>query len=194
MKNYVKSILITSALGVIGVSAEVDCVALTQTVSLEVSADKSKVLEVVSKQIAAAPNCACEVVKSAIKSSEADGDTAAAIVEAAITAAPDQLRLISQCAIATAPDAAGKIQAVLAKLDPNSGDSGLSSKSSKASEVAGEDYNPLDFPGDSKSVVGPFRGTDGGNGYLRPGPQFGSPPIIDTPIVTNPNPDYSFGS
>ncbi|MDE0730581.1 MAG: hypothetical protein OSB36_06590, partial [Longimicrobiales bacterium] len=96
-----------------------------------------------------------------------------------------------QCAIATAPDAIGDVQAVLAKLDPNSGDSGISSKSSKSSkapagEVAAEDWNPLDFPGDENSTVGPPPGTDGGSSILPPGPQIDAPPAVDP--VTTPDP------
>lgn len=191
MKKYINSILITTALGVFGVNAEVDCIALSQSVTLEVTADSSKVLEIVSKEVAAAPSCSCEIVKAAIKASEAESKTVAAIVEAAISAAPDQMRLISQCAIATAPDAIGDVQAVLAKLDPNSGDSGISSKSSKSSkapagEVAAEDWNPLDFPGDENSTVGPPPGTDGGSSILPPGPQIDAPPAVDP--VTTPDP------
>ncbi len=183
MKNYIRTILATTALGVIGVHAKDDCVAISQAVIIGVSEDESRVLEIVSKEIAAAPSCACEIVKSAIKSSKADNKTVAAIVGAAVTAAPAQMRLISQCAIAVAPDAAGEIQAVLAKLDPNSGDSGLSSKSAKsakAPEVAEEDWNPLDFPGGRDPNIGP--------GDLPPGFPFDTPPIINPPVVTNPNP------
>ena len=44
------------------------------------------------------------------------------IVETAIDAAPDKMRLIAQCAIAVAPDALPNIQAILVKLDPQGGD------------------------------------------------------------------------
>lgn len=182
MKNHIHSILLTTALGVVGASAEVDCVALSQSVSLGVANDKSLVLEIVSKETAAAPGCACEIVKSAIKATKAENATVAAIVEAAITAAPDQMRLISQCAIAIAPDAISEIQAVLAKLDPNSGESVISSKSSKApaDEVASEDWNPLDIPGDKR---------EGPQPKLRPGPPTSVPPSLNPPSVTDPLPD-----
>lgn len=193
MKKYVNTILFTTAFGIAGASAEVDCAVLTQSVTLGVSTDKSLVLEITAKEIAAAPGCSCEIVKAAIKASEAESKMVAAIVEAAISAAPDQMRLISQCAIAMAPDAIGDIQAVVAKLDPNAGDSGTSSKSAKgakvpADEVATEEWNPLDFPGDDTAVVGPRQGTDGGNSILRPGPQIESPPVINPPVVTDPDP------
>ena len=192
MKKYVKSILVTTAFGVIGVNAQVDCIALSQSVMLEVSKDKSSALEIVSKQIAAAPTCACEVIKSAIKASEGDTKQVAAIVEVAITAAPDQMRLITQCAIATAPDAIADIQLVLAKLDPNSGDSATVSKSSKApikgtsEEVKDKEWNPLDFPSDRNSTVGPRPGTYGGPQIISPGPQIESPPSSEVQFVTQP--------
>lgn len=191
MKKYIHTLLFTTAFGVVAATAETDCVALAQTVNLEVTAEKNQVLEIVGKYVAASPNCACEVVKTAIKATEADSNTVAAIVEVAITSAPDQSRLISQCAIATAPDAISGIQAVLAKLDPNSGDSTASAKSAKGGKAPmpapKEGWNPLDFPGDETSVIGPRQGTDP-NSELRPGPQFGTPPIIDTPVVTDPGP------
>jgi hypothetical protein len=195
MKKYVTTILFTTAFGIAGASAEVDCAVITQSVALGVSTDKSLVLEITAKEIAAAPGCSCEIVKAAIKASEAESKTVAAIVEAAISAAPDQMRLISQCAIAMAPDAIGDIQAVVAKLDANAGDSGTSSKGGAkvpASEVAKEEWNPLDFPGDDTAVVGPRQGTDGGNSILRPGPQIESPPVlnppVEPPVVTDPDP------
>jgi hypothetical protein len=155
---------------------------LSQSVNLEVSADKAKVIEIVSKHIAVAPECACEIVKTAIKASDADKMVVASIVEAAITSAPAHARIISQCAIATAPDAASEIQALLAKLDPNSGESVDTSKSGKApAEVAEETFNPLDFPGDETSTVGPRVGTSGPFIYLPPGPPFNPPPITYDP-------------
>jgi hypothetical protein len=183
MRNYVKTIFAATALGVVGVQAKEDCVAISQTVITGVSEDRSQVLEIVSKEIAAAPSCACEIVKSAIKSSKADDKTVAAIVGAAVTAAPAQMRLISQCAIAVAPDAAAEIQSVLAKLDPNSGDTEASAKSAKSAkepEVAEEDWNPLDFPGGRDPNIGPRD--------FPPGFPFDTPPIIIPPVVTDPNP------
>ena len=187
MKKHASSILLLTAFGIAGLSAEVDCEALTQSVTIKVAADKSQVLEITSKEIAAAPGCSCEIVKAAIKASEAEVNTVAAIVEAAITAAPDQMRLISQCAIASAPDAIGEVQAVLAKMDPNAGDSPVSSKSAKepAKDVPAAEWNPLDFPGEGP--IGPPPGTDGGNKLLRPRPPFQPEPGVD--VVTDLDPE-----
>ena len=180
----------SAALGLLPASAEVDCSQLSLTVKNEISASGADVLEIVAAQVGANPGCACEVVKAAIEGSQADAATVASIVEAASVAAPDQMRLISQCAVAVAPDALANVQGVLAKLDPNSGEVGMSSKDSKAvmppaAPVMG---NPLDFPGGSIGqppvIVGPNPGGPGGIPFLPPGPPIGVPPIINVPEVS----------
>lgn len=189
--------MVTTIFGALTAHAEVDCLKLGQTITLKVKADKSEVLEIVSSNISAAPNCSCEVIKSAITASEADEKLVAAIVEAGITSSPENSRLISQCAIATAPDAASAVQMVLAKLDPNSGDSSMSSKDAKSpmqQQVADAGFNPLDFPDDGDpSNIGPRQGGPGGASTLRPGLIFDSPPVVATPRVTNPNFPFNDG-
>lgn len=182
MKKTVFFALFSAALGFLPAHAEVDCIALSVSVKNAVSSDKSQVLEVVSKEVAAAPGCACEIVKAAIEASEATAKTVAAIVEAAATAAPEQMRLVSQCAVAVAPDALGDVQAVLAKLDPNRGE-GESAKSAKVAPVGevASTPNPLDFPG--QGPVGP---TPGGPGGMPVIPQL-PPVIIAPPDVSNAN-------
>lgn len=132
-----------------------DCSNLALSVEQRVKLDPAKVLEVVSSEVSANPGCSCEIVKAAIKTSEADVKEVVAIVEAAIHAAPEQMRIVSQCAIATMPESITEVQALLAKLDPNSGDAGVySSKSSKDAKdakvaaVVSEPVlpNPLDLP------------------------------------------------
>jgi len=161
-------------------SAEVDCVKLSVSVKHAVSAEKSSVLEVVAAQVAANPGCACEVVKAAIEGVNADAKTVALIVEAAAVAAPDQMRLVSQCAVAVAPDSLSKVQAVLAKLDPNKGEGGPSSKSAKggaAAETAAVEDNPLNFPG--AGPIGPRPGGPGGFSELSPGVDPGGVPSVN---------------
>ncbi len=163
MKATIRYTVLSALLSTVPAFAEVDCLKLSLFVKQAASSEQSKVLEAVAKEVAAAPDCACEIVKAAIEGSSADANTVAAIVEAAATAAPEQMRLISQCAVAVAPDALVNVQAVMAKLDPNLGESGTSAKSSKSSKApAGEVAaipNPLDFPG-----VGPVGPTIGGPG------------------------------
>ena len=100
----------------------VDCVKVSDAVKAAVIADSNKVLEIVATQVAANESCACEIVKAAIVASDADKKIVALIVDTAILEAPDQLRIIAQCAIAIAPDAISKIQAVVEKYDKAGGE------------------------------------------------------------------------
>lgn len=186
MKKTIYFAIMGLALGSLpAFSAEVDCVKLSVSVKHAVATEKSSVLEVVAAQVGANPGCACEVVKAAIEGVNADAKTVALIVEAAAVAAPDQMRLVSQCAVAVAPDSLTKVQAVLAKLDPNKGEGGPSSKSAKggaAAETAEVDDNPLNFPG--QGPIGPRPGGPGGFAELSPGIDPGT-----IPSVNNVDPD-----
>ena len=169
MKKTIYFAVMSLALGSLSASAAVDCVKLSVSVKHAVAAERASVLEIVTAQINANPGCACEVVKAAIEGANADASTVAAIVEAAAVAAPDQMRLVAQCAIAVAPDSLGKVQATMAKLDPNKGEGGKSSKSGKeaAAEAAPEEANPLDFPtGGGRPIVGPRPGDNPGGAML----------------------------
>ncbi len=136
-------------------SQDVNCSSLGLAVQQRVKLDPAKVLEIVATEISANNGCACEVVKAALTAAGADATLAARVVETAATTAPESMRLISQCAIATVPESLAEVQAVLAKLDPNSGESGKSAKGSKSgkealSEAAPEKKkewgDPLDLP------------------------------------------------
>lgn len=128
-----------------------DCLAVALSVEQRIKLDVAKVLEVVESEVAANPSCACEIVKTAIKASDADIALVTAIVETSITAAPDCMRIASQCAIATMPESVAAVQALLARLDPNSGNaevysskSAKSAKSAKVAVVSEPAPNPLD--------------------------------------------------
>jgi hypothetical protein len=171
MKNSLKNLLIVATLGIVSAQAQSDCPKVVQQVNAAVAADKSEVLNVVASEAEKSPDCVCEIVKAAIVASKASKSTVGAIVEAAGNAAPDRLDLIVQCATATAPDASGNINTAAAKVQGNN--------------PSGGPANPLEFPGEGG--IGPAPGTDGGSSILRPGFQFDSPPIIDSPVITNPN-------
>jgi hypothetical protein len=193
MKHTARFALLGAVLGLLpgAALADVDCSKLSVTVKNAVAADQSAVLEIVQAQVSANTGCACEVVKVAIEATSADAATVAAIVETASTAAPEHMRLISQCAVAVAPDALPQVQAVLAKLDPNRGETSYSAKGSAkggyTQEVAAIG-NPLDFPGQSPGqppvVVGPNPGGPGGLPFLPPGPPIFVPPVVNPPAVT----------
>jgi len=163
---------------------EEDCLKIAVVVKTAAQNFPDKILEEVSKQVSASPKCACEIVKAAIEGTSANEDLVAAIVETAVVSAPDQMRIIAQCAVAVAPDALAKVQAVLAKLDSNSGesDSAKSAKSAKGEKAAAQEVasmgNPLDFPG--KGPIGPlpiFPGPPGG--FIPPDP-IDPPPFSPT--------------
>ena len=154
-----------------------DCESVALSVGQRIRMDAAEVLEIVESEIGANPNCACDIIKKAIKASVADVSLVADIVEVAITAAPESIRMISQCAIAAMPEALTAVQAVLAKLDPNSGDTSGSSKGSKSSksgkdEVAAIISSPPELP----------------NPLDRLPPLPPLPPPPQPPPVTNPNP------
>jgi hypothetical protein len=183
MKNTSRFAIAAACLSIFPASASagVDCLKLALSVKHAVEAKPSAVLEVVEKEVSANPDCACEVVKAAIQGAEADSKMVASIVETASAAAPDKMRLVSQCAVAVAPEALGEVQAVMNRLDPNRGEAGHDSKSAKgAKDVAVKPaWNPLDFPG--QGPVGP---TPGGPPIFPPGLPTTVPPIITPPTGT----------
>lgn len=132
--------------------AGTDCETIALSVTQRIKADESRILEIVSLEVAANPQCACEIVKSAITTSDADVQEVVAIVETAIHAAPDSMRIISQCALAASPESITGVQELLSKLDPNAGDAGSSSKSAKSpkgakvASLVEPPENPLDRP------------------------------------------------
>lgn len=182
MKTTFRFALVAAALGMLPAAtmAEVDCLKLSVAVKHAVAAKPATVLEIVEKEVSANPDCACDVVKAAIQASKADNKTVAAIVETAATSAPDKMRLISQCAVAVAPEALADVQGVISRLEPNKGESGDSSKGGKNPVVEVKPaWNPLDFPG--QGPVGP---TPGGPPVLPPGLPPTIPPVIVPPVGT----------
>lgn len=202
MKMTARFALLSAVLGLLSSTtafAEVDCLKLALSVKQAVAANQSATLQIVEKEVAANPGCACEIVKAAIEGSKATVTLVAAIVETAITVAPEHRHLIAQCALAVAPDALPNVQAVLAKLDPNRNrPPGPSAKA--PAEVRGAkggpatppvpDSNPLDFPGsgvtDPPVNVGGNPGGPGGLPIFPFGPPIFVPPIISPPIITPP--------
>lgn len=110
--------------------AEQACLNTYNNTKKEVSEQQTLVLQIVENQVAASPACTCEIVRAAIESTNKKPENVAAIVEAAGLAAPEHLRLAAQCAIAVAPEALASVQAVVSRLDTNSGEAAESSKSS----------------------------------------------------------------
>jgi len=111
-----------------------------------------QIIESTRQRVAEDPKHACEIVKKAIVDAKAGPRLVTRMVEAVIMEAPDQMRLVSQCAIAVAPDAMEPVMELMARLDPNAGESlegaksgAKSAKSPKGTlEVASVGANPLD--------------------------------------------------
>lgn len=165
---------------------ENNCQRLALSVEQCAKLDRSEVLAIIENEMKSNPACTCEIVKAAIRATDADADLVVAIVETAITVSPESMRVVSQCAIATAPESLAGVQALLSQYDANAGEAGNSAKDSKGAKVASIQAadavaaipNPLDFPG--KGPIGP---PGGGQPYFKP-----VPPIIFTPPVTEVSP------
>lgn len=115
--------------------------------------DPVELLELVDAKVSAHPDCACEIVKAAILGAGCDEAIVGYVVETAVRAAPEHMRLISQCAIATAPDSLRHVQEVMARLAPSAGEKGDSAKSAKSAKGKGVEVkpaapipDPLDIP------------------------------------------------
>jgi len=153
-----------------GQKSDQDCPGLGLSIQQRVKLEPARILEIVETELAVNPSCACEVVKSALTAAGADAELTAQVVEVAATVTPESLRLISQCAIAAIPDSLGAVQAVLARLDPGSGESGYSSKSAKS----GKEIIP---PPPPRVIIGdPL---DRPRYPLVPPPPFNPPPVTD---------------
>ena len=152
-------------------------------VKSDLAQNRQTLQQTVTKHVSASPEFACEIVKTVVRESQCDVATVASIVESAALAAPDQLRLIAQCAIAMAPDSLVEVQQIVAKLDPSAGDGEASGKEiasgKQGADVAStDDGNPLDFPtGGEEVVVGPTPNSPGAKALL---PLFtnNTPPVI----------------
>ena len=188
MKNNMKYALFGAVLALVTPSyaAVPDCYKISTSVKEAVAENPEKVLELVAAKVAQNESCACEIVKAAIVASDADKELVANIVSSAITAAPEKVRIIGQCAVAVAPDALAQVQSVVTKFGANAGD-GYSAKGS-AKDAAGDANspqvasNPLDFPGgNTPNPVGPTPGGPGGFPLFPPGLQ---PPVVTPPSST----------
>jgi len=144
--------LLGAALIATPASAESECAKLAvkvKSTAERAAVDPVELLQLIDREVAAHPDCACEIVKTAILGTGCDDATVGYIVETAVRAAPDQMRLIAQCAIAAAPESLGRVQEVMNRLDPGAGET-ASAKSAKGKGLevkpAAVPPNPLDLP------------------------------------------------
>lgn len=153
MKSFVFATCLAGLAASVSAQAAGDCLPVLERISSTASrskVDPIELLKQVDLEVTAQPGCSCEIVKAAILGTDCDDSIVGYVVETAIHAAPDQMRLIAQCAIATAPGSLDRVQEVLARLDPGAGKSysAKSSKSAKGLEVkpAASLPDPLDVP------------------------------------------------
>jgi len=99
------------------------CSAVYESASKAIAKDPAKVLELVSKLVAANESCAADVVKAAIKTTKANKELVGQIVETAATVAPKQLSQIAAAAMAVAVDSRIQIAAVVNKINAQQGTS-----------------------------------------------------------------------
>jgi hypothetical protein len=156
---------------------ETNCSNIALSIEQRIKLDHSSALEIVETEVASNPSCACEIVKAAIKATDADTELVVSIIETVISTAPQSMMIATQCAIAAAPESLAGVQALLSKYEANAGDSGYSSKSSKDAkdskvtnaimpDTAASMLNPLDFPGEGP--IGPSNGIQPAFGPLLP--------------------------
>lgn len=156
MQKLLATTLATAALSAVGLAESpqetVDCTQIIERV--QATAERAKVdpielLRLVDREVGSNPGCACEIVKAAIVGTECDDAIVGYVVETAVRAAPEHMRLISQCAIATAPDSVNRVREVMARLSPSAGETS-SAKSAKGKNVevkpAQTPPDPLDIP------------------------------------------------
>ena len=151
--------------------ADLDCSAVaarTKATAERTSVDPVELLNLIDLEVSASAGCACEIVKAAIIGTNCDDAIVGYIVETAVRASPENMRLISQCAIATAPDSIARVQEVMGRLDPGAGEKSKSAKSAKDAKgvevkPAATPPDPLDIPiiaiPPIPPVVNPPRGT-----------------------------------
>lgn len=160
-----------------------------QKITIEqVAVAPDAVLSVVDELVNKFPECSCEIVKAAIQTTKADAKLVGKIVDIAIQAAPEQMRMIAQCAIAAAPDAVNTITKVWQKYQPDTTPPGYSSakdcKDSKGKEVLPPGLpDPLDkifWREEPPIIVVPVTDVRC-RWYLPPGLPPTSTPIISTP-------------
>jgi hypothetical protein len=135
-------------------TAIIDCTAVaarTKATAERTSVDPVELLNLIDREVSASPGCACEIVKAAIIGTNCDDAIVGYIVETAVRSAPENMRLIAQCAIATAPDSIARVQEVMGRLDPGAGEAARSAKSAK--DAKGIEVKPASTPPDPLEVL-----------------------------------------
>ena len=147
------------------------CSAVYQSASKAIAKDPAKVLELVSKLVAANESCAAEVVKAAIVTTKASGELVGQIVETAATVAPKQLSHIAAAAMAVAVDSRVQIATVINKINAQLGTAQTYTNEQMVSmfpknsgfsfTLTGSTYSVVQGAGPGAVAVGTYAATDG---------------------------------
>lgn len=114
----------------------------------EIDKDITLTPAIVANYVAKYKDMSCEIVKAALDATKEKPEMLESIVQSACEANPENMRVTAQCAIAFNPDALASVQNVMAKLDPATGDKGISGK-----EVA--EKGGMEKGGMEKAVIQP---------------------------------------
>ena len=92
------------------------CIQLAERVKSEVSKSPKDVLSSVRLAMVDNDACACDIVKTAIKASDADNDLTGLIVEVAVKTKPSRFKEIVECAILANPAAKTQVRSALERV------------------------------------------------------------------------------
>ena len=189
--------MVSLAVGGVSRAEEANCRAESKQTAKAINADPESILKVVAERIAAAPNCACEIVKSAITASKADKDLVLQIVTAASESAPGEVPNIINCAIQTSPESATLIATRFSSetagagkaVVPSGKDTVATGKGKVPVEPTTEDDFSWDFGLMQPGVGGIYLVTPGaGVGYAPGQPRHGDKDGDGIPDAYDPNP------
>lgn len=108
-------------------ASSLTCIQLAARVDEEISKAPKDVLSIVRRAMVDNDACACDIVKTAIKSSRADEELTGLIVEVAVKTQPSRFKEIVECAILAKPEAKSQVRAALERVFGTKG-SGKSGK------------------------------------------------------------------
>ena len=97
-------------------ASSLTCVQLAARVNEEISKSPKDVLSSVRRAMVDNDACACDIVKTAIKSSRADDELTGLIVEVAVKTQPSRFKEIVECAMLAKPTAKAQVRAALERV------------------------------------------------------------------------------
>ena len=105
-----------------GIGYAADCEDVARIVTSQIEEKPENVLIVVEDAMATHDKCACEIVKAAIVTSQANEKLVGEIVFTAVISSEKMAPTIAECAISVAPDSASQIRGALKRALSDGGD------------------------------------------------------------------------